>query len=529
MTRTTGTARLVRRSAALAGVLALGASGTALADISGTVTTSAGVPLPGVSIRAVETNGGGSAGFDTTDANGNYLIDINPSFDIAPFDLTASLFDSCQPSGQTQLETSALGLPDGAAQNFTLDPFTFCGAFKPFDAPDPTGHAWPERGQVLSGPGGVTYIRVLAGNSAAGYTLALQDGTPVGGGTSRTALTVTAPATPYNGPLNLIYTDSTSGAPVTTTIATLVSGPVVNPNPSAGSSDLAAIVDISGSMSGADPGFRRKDAVQLLVDLSNSGDRLVGTGFDDEFSAIFPRTTITNQASKNRLKALARKRIINSGGTDYDVGIGSAFDALAADPLNPARPKTAIFLTDGAHNGTYGNAHLRFAFNGTGRSWPICVVQLGRGFAASDKVRLRRIARETGGIYRATPTNVELENLYFQCLGRSAGAQTLLKRTNTFRVGQTRTFSRRITKGKRRATFFVSWGTGRYRLQAIQPGGRVYRTTVGKRVRLVRGKTFSAFQVQNPKAGLWRLRVTRLAIGARTDRATTTVTVQRRR
>lgn len=528
MTRTSHTGRLVRRSAALAGALVLGASATAYADITGTVTTPSGVPLPGVSVRAVETNGGGFAGSDITDANGAYSIDINPAFDIAPFNVSASLSDSCKPSGQTQLGSEAVGLPDGAAQDFALDAALFCGAFKPFNAPDPTGHAWPERGQILSGPGGITYIRVLASSAPAGYALTLQDGTNVGGGTSSSALTLTAPATDYNGPLNLSYTDS-SGVAATRTIATLVAGKVVNPSPPTGASDLAAIVDISGSMSGADPTFRRKDAVQLLIDLSDRGDRLVGTGFDDQAEVIYPRTTITTQRSKNRLKSLARKRIINSGGTDYDEGLSAAFSALSADPLNPNTPKTAIFLTDGAHNGIYDNAHLRFAFNGTGRSWPICVVRLGRSFSASDTARLRRIARETGGLYRATPTNVQLENLYFQCRGRTAGATTVLRRTATFRVGQTRTYTRRIAKRQRRATFFVSWGAGRYRLQAIQPGGKVYRTSVGKRVRLVRGKTFAFFQVQNPKAGRWRLRVTRLASGGRTDKATTTVTVQRRR
>jgi hypothetical protein len=528
MTSTTPAGRLLRRSAALAGALTLCAAATAYADITGTVTTPGGTPLPGVSVRAVETAGGGLVDSTTTNANGQFTITVNPSFDTAPFTLEATLFDSCKPSGQSSLAASAASLPDGAVQNLALDAALFCEAFTPFNAPEPTGNVWPERGQVLSGPGGVTYIRVLAASAPAGYALTLQDGTNVGGGTDRTALTLTAPATPYTGPLNLSYTDS-DGIAVSRQVATLVSGNVVNPAPPAGPSDLAAIVDISGSMSGADPSFRRKDAVQLLVDLSNQGDRLVGTAFDDEFTEIFPRTTIAGEASKGPLKRLARQRIVNDGGTDYDVGMAAAFDALAADPLNPLTPKAAIFLTDGAHNGTYDNSHLRFAFNGTGRSWPICVVQLGSGFAASDTARLKRIARETGGIYSATPNNTQLENLYFQCRGRSSGATTLLKRTATYRIGQTRAYARRIAKKQRRATFFVSWGVGRYRIQAVQPGGKVYTRSLGKRVRLVRGKTFQFFQIQNPKAGLWRLRVTRLATGAPTDTATTTVTVQKRR
>jgi len=305
----------------------------------------------------------------------------------------------------------------------------------------------------------------------------------------------------------------------------------VNPNPPTGVSDLVAIVDISGSMGGTDPTFRRRDAVQLLIDLAGQGDRVAGAGFDDQFSEIFPRTTIAGQASKNALKRLARRNIINRGGTDYNDGISKGFDALAAEPLNPQVPKAAIFLTDGAHNsGEYQNAHLRFAFNGTGRSWPICVVQLGpsTSFNAADTARLKRIAKETGGIFSRTPNNTELENLYFQCRGRTSGATTLLKRTNTFRVGQARTFTRKVKAGQRKATFFVSFGVGKYKLRLTQPGGRVFNGTRGK-VRLVRGKTFAFFEVQGPKAGNWRLRVLRLATGGPTDRATTTITVQRRR
>jgi hypothetical protein len=506
--------------------VALCAAGTANADVTGVVTNSAGVPLPGV--RVATTEGDGSIGPSaTTNANGAYVLSTF-SFTTFPLVATASISDGCRDFATSQLASAPSGpLGDGTAHNFVLDPFLFCNASAPFGAPEPTGNAWPERGQVLSGPGGVTYLRVLAASADAGYTLALADGSPVGGGTSASQLSLTAPAASYTGPLNLLYAED--GVAVNRTIATLVSGSVVNPKPPSGVFDLAAIVDVSGSMSGADPTFRRKDAVQLLIDLAGQGDRLVGTGFDDAFVDIFPRTTIAGNATKSSLKRLARQRIVNRGGTDYDVGFGNAYTSLSADPLNPQVPKGAIFLTDGAHNGTYDNSHLRFAFNGTGRAWPVCVVQLGRSFSATDTARLRRIAAETGGIFRATPTNTELENLYFQCRGRTSGATTLLKRTNTFRVGQKRTFSRRIKKGQRKATFFVSWGVGKYQLRLTQPGGKVFTRSAGKKVRLVRGRAFSFFEVTGPKAGQWRLRVARLATGAATDKATTTVTVQRKR
>jgi hypothetical protein len=525
MTRSRARSRLVVRPALLAGVLTLCASGTALADVTGTVVNSAGVPVPGAGIELTEADGS-FAGFDTTDANGAYSLAT--SGDTPPFTVTATLRDGCRDFSAPELSASTGGLPATAtAPNLVLDPYFFCGTSPSSTDPPQTGNVWTERAQVLAPAGGVAYLRVLAPSGASGFSLSLADGTVVGSGTDRFKVGLTAPAAAYNGPLNLSYT--ADGAVTTRTVGTLTSGPIPKPAAPAGPTDLAAIVDISGSMSSADPSFRRKTAVQLLVDLANQGDRLVGTGFDDEFAEIFPRTTISGQSSKNRLKSAARRKIVNSGGTNYNIAFASAFTALSADPLNPQTPKAAIFLTDGANGGTYDNSHLRFAFNGTGQAWPICVVQLGRSFSATDTALLKRIARETGGAYSATPTNSQLESLYFQCRGRTAGATTLLKKTHTFRVGQSRTYSRKVKKNQRSATFFVSWGVGKYRIQIVQPGGKVFTRTTGTKVRFVSGKTSSFFQVRTPKAGLWRVKVTRLKTGARTDQATTTVSVQRKR
>lgn len=525
MTTSPAPRRLLRRSAMLAAGLMLCVAGTAHADVTGVVTNSAGTPVPGVSV-AITAADGVRADSDRTDVNGAFTLTTGSR--TAPFALTAALRDSCRDFSAPELTAAAPGLPANAVQNLVIDPYFFCGTtFTPSGLPEATGNVWTERGQVLAPSGGVAYLRVLAASGASNFALSLADGTVVGTGTSSFQVPLTAPATAYNGPLNLTYT--VPGATVTRQIGTLTSGPVAPPATAAGPTDLAAIVDISGSMSGNDSSFRRKDAVQLLIDLANQGDRVVGTGFDSDFQEIFPRTTIAGNASKNALKRLARTRIVNRGGTNYNIGIGTAFAALSAEPLNPGVPKAAIFLTDGANGGTYDNSHLRFAFNGTGKSWPICVVQLGRGFQASDTARLKRIARETGGAYSSTPNNQQLENLYFQCRGKTSGATTLLKKTHTFRVGQSRTYSRKVKKNQRAATFFVSWGVGKYRVRLVQPGGKVFTKTTGKKIRFVSGKTSSFFQVRTPKAGLWRVKVTRLKTGARTDTATTTVTVQRKR
>lgn len=523
MTRTSR--RRIRRSAGLAAVLTLCAAGSAQAAITGTVTNSLGQPVADVSIRATEADGS-SAGFATTTGAGTYTIDTTG--DTAPFTVSASYRDPCRPYTDPELTAASGPLADGAVQNLAIDARSFCAApFAPSGQPEATGNVWTERGQVLAFPGGLTYLRVQAPYSATGFQVTLADGTVVGSGASASLVTVTAPAAGYNGPLNVSYTDG--GAPVSRSLGTLVSARVTPPTPPVGVSDLAAVVDVSGSMSGNDPTNRRRDAVNLLVDLAGQGDRLVGVGFDSSYREIFPRTTIAGASTKSVLKAAAKKNIGNFGGTDYNIGLGTAFAALSADPLNPTVPKSAIFLTDGANGVTYDNVHLRYAFNGTGAAWPICVVQLGKAFQASDTARLKRIAAETGGSFAKAPNNAQLESLYFRCRGRSSGQSIVLQKTNTFRIGQTRAYAKTVKKNQRSASFFVSWGVGRYRVALVQPGGKVLTRSIGKRVRFVSGKSSKLFQVQSPKAGLWRVRVTRLKTGAVTDTATTTVTVQRRR
>ena len=61
-------------------------------------------------------------------------------------------------------------------------PPSFCSSSFVVEQPSSpaTGNAWPERGQVLSPPGGVTYLRVLAPFSATGLATSLADGTVAG-------------------------------------------------------------------------------------------------------------------------------------------------------------------------------------------------------------------------------------------------------------------------------------------------------------------------------------------------------------
>jgi hypothetical protein len=516
--------------------LALAGAGTAHADITGTVLTPAGVPVGDQSVQVVDANGR-TATSDRTDPNGVFAIPTSTlEGDTPPFTLTASTYDSCRSfSENRQREVQAGNVADGlpgapTVVPLVLDLLDLCAGTAGSGAPA-TGLVDAPGRRVITPPGGTVYLEVLAPYGAQNLLITLQDGTPVGSSASDRTILVTAPAAGYEGPMNLSYVVDT--VPVTRNLGTLVARPLTAPVPLPGPIDIEAIVDVSGSMGGNDPNSLRKDAVSLLIDLARPADRLGAVGFDNEFKPIFDSTVITGQADvANRLKAMARKRIGDFGGTDYNVGLDEAYKALTGPGLDPQRQKGVIFLTDGAHGGTYNNGHLRFAYNPSGRPWPICAVQLGApsSFQPEDVARLKRIAAETGGQYLATSDAGKLTELYFRCFGRSTGQRTLLTKNFSYRAGQQRVFTQKLPPRLPSATFFVGWGNGRYGLQLIDPRKRVHTAAKpGKGFVYRGGAAFGFFRVTKPIAGTWRLQVVARRLTVPRDQARTTITAAPRR
>lgn len=499
-----------RTGAALvaATLLTLLVASTASADVAGQVTTPSGGPLQSASVRVTDATGA-LVTTRSTDALGRYTV---PSSSFSghppPFTLTASFSDSCRPSDQRTRQAVTGGVADGAAVGFNLDVLEFCGStFVSSSLPASTGFADVAGGQVVMPRSGRAYIDAPLPSGAVGVALSLDDGTPAGGlvpGSSR-QLQVVGPAAAYAGGLTVSYT--VLGTAVRYRLGTLVVQPSTRAAAPAGSFDLVNIVDISGSMSSADPTFRRRDAVSLVLDLSQTGDRIGAIGFDSVADTISPLTTIRGAVTIRRLRAQARRGIVNRGGTNYDAAFEAAYQQLSS-ASGRERPKAAIFLTDGGHGGTYRNTHLRFAANGTGAPWPICVVRLGSSFSADDVARLRRIARETGGQYVAAPSNARLVDLYFRCRGRTAGERTRGQARTSLRPGQRRVFSQRIPARQAEATFLVAWERGRVNVLLRRPGGPTYSAARNPRSVTYRaGARYAFFRVARPRAGRWLLGV----------------------
>jgi Mg-chelatase subunit ChlD len=526
-------ASTLRRALPLAAALTLGFSATAVADISGTVTTPDGGPISSAKVELKDATGA-VISTDFTDSLGKYefpttTVDNGPG----PYTLAAEESDDCRDFRDTdRLRTAQTGpVNDGAIQDIQLDVRSICTTFFSSTLPRSTAFVDTENQKVVGAPGTFAYLSLNISSRAEGVAITLPDGTPIGGlvPNQTRVYRMFLPKGGYSGPFQVSYT--VEGSVVSHTLGTIESKRVKRSPAFPGSFDLINIVDISGSMSGNDREKRRADAMDLVLRLSSTGDYVGAVGFDSKRRSIFKFQRIT-PSKVGRLARVARSRTINRGGTDYDVAFDYAYETLAAKGVNQKRPKAAIFLTDGGHNGTYENSHLKFSYNGTGRTWPVCVVQLGRSFQSGDVARLKRIARETGGIYVKAPNNAKLTDVYFQCRGTNAGDKTFGKKTWRVKKGQQRTLTRKLPKGLKQATFFAGWGAGRFSVNLIDPAGRTITPAKAKRMKAVsyrRGRTFAFYNVTRPKKGTWRLKITaRKVKPGTTDTLSTTLTGARK-
>ena len=156
--------------------------------------------------------------------------------------------------------------------------------------------------------------------------------------------------------------------------------------------DIAAILDDSGSMTENDPLNIRAAAMQLLITEPTGSDRTLGAvEFGDEAGPLFTPAPIRSDEPE-MLGSLSNLRDDGYAETGSDTNYNAAFAASSAEqPSADAR----IFLTDGEHNvGPFENGD-----RGGPRTYVIGlnIGPSGEGNAAADL--LGRIASETGGVY----------------------------------------------------------------------------------------------------------------------------------
>jgi hypothetical protein len=486
-----------------------------------------------VTARAVDATGA-SAGTGYTNAAGQYTLSIY-STPVFPLTITYEYSDPCAPYTAAPLTaTQAAGADGVALPAIALPSLPFCAAeasaFGSAAAP-PSVYVDPAGARVLSPAGGIGYLRLPIPYNATGLTVYYNGagiGSSAGSAYNGYDAAFTAPATGGSGQLTATY--SVDGAAYSVTLGTLVViGAITAPPPSSSGVDIEVVIDISGSMSGTDPQFLRKDAMRALLGLVGKNDRLGAIAFDDKFEPVFDLQSVTD-ANSGALAKLADQHILDRGGTDYNVAFANGYAALTAPATyDPKRPKYVIFLTDGGHNfGDYANGHLLMAANPTGRPWPVCAVQLGSQFQPVDVARLKRIAAETGGQYATARSNTALSDDFRRCLGAATNQRTIVDTNVTFKaVGKSKTITKRIAGSFGVAKFFVSFTPGGKLVPVlIDPRGvRHTPGSPGKNVVFRRSGTFYLFKVLHPRQGKWSVVMTprQLVQNALTARVSVTV------
>ena len=530
------TRRRLRRSGfvvAAVGAFAALAPG-ASADITGTVVSGAGGPLTGVSVRAVDAAGQTVTSAYTGGA-GTYNLYIStyspPAF---PLTVTYSYDDPCLPYGTAALTATQAAGADGAVlPAIGLAARELCPANSysfSSTAPAPTAYVDTLGSRVISGAGGLAYLRLAIPYNATGLTV-LYNGAPIGGAAPPASgyyAQITAPAAGGSGALTATY--AIDGTPISRALGTMVViGAITAPPATSNGVDVEVVIDISGSMSGTDPQFLRKDAMRALLGLVGKNDRLGAVGFDDKFEPVFDLQGVSD-ANSGALASLADQHILDRGGTDYNVAFAKGYEGLTLPAVyDAARPKYVIFLTDGAHNASdYNNGHLLMSANPTGRPWPVCAVQLGKQFQAADVDRLKRIAAETGGRYATAASNTTLTDAFRRCLGAATNQRTIVDTTVNFKTaGKSKTISKKLAGKISVAKFFVSFTPGGKLVPVlIDPKGAKHTPgSPGKNVVFRRSGTFYLFKVLRPKQGRWSVVMTpkQLVSGALAARVSVTV------
>lgn len=168
-------------------------------------------------------------------------------------------------------------------------------------------------------------------------------------------------------------------------LAATAGTPVVNPVGCAPATNIAAIVDDSGSMRSNDPENLRRRALELLITKPGGGGRTLGAVEFGTYANTLFSPALISDAQAVMLGALDLLQH-DEGQTDYDEG-------FTLSRLEQPGAQARIFLTDGNHNdGVYSDTH-----QGGPRTYVIGLDIEGAGNEAAD--RLQRIADETGGAY----------------------------------------------------------------------------------------------------------------------------------
>jgi hypothetical protein len=215
---------------------------------------------------------------------------------------------------------------------------------------------------------------------------------------------------------------------------------------------------------------------------------------------------------------------------------GAASTQLAATVQQPqvrGRRVTAASPADGSDAAPAGTA-LRYILAGAPSKGTVTINEAtGQASYASTGAPVADtflyVAEDTRGL-RSAPVQVFVDppgTAPRVGLGAPDLASTLLKKSRKLRIGGSAAFTVRVPKNARSVTFSVNWRAGNYTLKVRAPGAKA-DARPGKKLKPAKGRTFRSLRAIGPKAGKWKVTVTRLKGGPRIDTSQIRATLLRK-
>lgn len=281
--------------------------------------------------------------------------------------------------------------------------------------------------------------------------------------------------------------------------------------PAAAPVNVATVVDRSSSMVTFGYDARTAQGASQFVSMLNIDDAVGVVSFGTDSRIEFPTdgsgSVVTLASTADRDLASGAAAGIGFGGmTAMGEGISDAGTLLSSASSNRA----IVLLTDGYDNGSPDAATAAAALDPD-----IAMYACAMG-PASDQVLLEALATATGGRYYFMPTIDDLFEIYNWIRGQVTGTGVIANESSAASKSSVSAF---VDGCARRATFGVAWtdqnvaytprGIGRANQVSVRlraPNGKLL-SPLSSLVRVVPGKGYVVFDVDQPASGMWTVEV----------------------
>jgi len=268
--------------------------------------------------------------------------------------------------------------------------------------------------------------------------------------------------------------------------------------------DIVLVIDRSGSMGSESKMESAKSAAKMFVDLMQTGDKIGVVDFDDRVSVTYHLTEVDPEGTVKTAAKNAIDTLYDRGNTSIGGGLRAGQDELntrgAGDPV-----RVMVLLSDGLENSAPYVADVLPGIIDD----KIAVHTVGLGSDA-DQDLLKSIADQTGGVYRFSPSDQELQGIYSSISAAVYGESVCKTASGKVASGETAEKKVLVDSTIEKVTFSLFWSGSDLDLTLVQPDEKVIDPSVAEtdpNISFVSGATYEFYKVTAPLYGEWTVRV----------------------